>query len=309
MYSNLHFLPSLTCSFILVMLCYIFLALLHHIHAEESCASEEGGEFCTQNSKVRHEVRYRGISPSYCFLGNKDEFVPKKINVKKCGWPGMSESVCEKSGCCFKDDVCYRPIRPAEVMTYYQKKWMTLEVANETCARNFMSLYCVQHDEDIEFVSRATCGISWLAGHIAQFNSSDKITLPYKKPEQCSQGGPIKVKCERDVNANYGLSLSRLEEQFSITNVPMQDKRNLFCSYQIWTPTFEKFPRHIKDGTFTKKGSPKEFKCRASKITVDNRAIVESNLTWTVRYIDKYNHFTFVKLVRLNIITLPLELG
>ena len=277
------------------MFCRVLLLFLVHYNIaedQEACPAEEGSEFCTQDIKVRHEVRYRKISPSYCFLGQRENFeLKKKYGVKSCGWTGISKSVCEESGCCFKNDTCYRPIRPAEVMTYYMRKWVSLDVANETCRRNYMSLYCVQHDEDMEFVSRATCGISWLAGQVAEvpdiLNKVQQTGLAQRrkdrtKTEECGQGKGIKInniKCDRDASANNGLSLSHSGEGFSISAIPVEEKRNLLCSYEIWAPTFKRFPDHVLNGT------RKKFRCRANSLTVNQRAVLSSNLTWTIRYV------------------------
>ena len=262
----------------------LFALLLPASVSEETCPAEEGSEFCKEDRKVRHEVRYRDISPSYCYLGNKEDFQvhKRKSGVKRCGWPGISQRVCERSGCCFKDDKCYHPIRPAEVMTFFRKSWVTFQEAHEQCALGFLSLYCVQHEEDLEFVTRATCGITWMAG---QLGNGSK--LADNESQDCGQGDPVNIEdinCERNPRGAYSLSMSRSGGKFGIANVPIQEKRNLLCSYEIWTPTFERFPEHILNGT---RARSRWFKCRAKKLTVDGRGVLNSTLTWTIRLASK----------------------
>lgn len=265
------------------MFCIALIALLLSVgFSENTCPAEEGSEFCEEDRKVRHEVRYRDLSPSYCYLGNKEDFRVdrRRSGVKRCGWQGISQRVCERSGCCFKDDKCYHPIRPAEVMTFFRKSWVTFQEAYENCAHNFLSLYCVQHEEDLEFVTRATCGITWMAG---QLGNGSKIAD--KGFKDCGQGDSVNIEdidCEGLPHGAYSLSLSRSEGKFGIANVPVLEKRNLLCSYEIWTPTFARFPEHILNGT------RRWFRCQAKTLTVNGRGVLNSTLTWTIRYKFKY---------------------
>ena len=271
----------------LTMLCILLLLIARPLYTatEPTCdAGDDLRPFCEQTHLSKHEVRFnKGTqSPSYCFYGDYDSFVPDEtVRVKRCGWEGLDQKACNRAGCCYKEGMCYRPIRAAEVDTFFENTWVSFATAQTACAEQGMSLFCAQHDDDLEFMSRAACGMSWLGGELAPARKQGKKKfklLPFKEPSTCFQEGRTKgTTCERKLK-EHGLSFERAnEEDYYISALNSTHKRNLFCAKQVQAPILETFPNHVE---FEDEEGVME--CGLNEITFDGRGLLESNLTWTI---------------------------
>ena len=265
---------------LLIFLAFLIYVTKYSSASNQTCAHPE--EFCGQGRMVRHEVRYPdNQSPSFCSYGDPKDFVPNQhVKVDSCGWPGLDKSRCSEAGCCFKNGICYKPIRSAEAMTFYQHEWVSFDTAQAVCRIRGMDLPCVTHPADLLFLSRATCGTSWLAGQLRDDVNMNSKKIPYYNPFTCDHG-EIQTVCERDDDVQHALSLNRIEGSNRITNVSLSERKHLFCAQEYWNPILEVYPQHQVHSSTRRVAT---FSCVGNAIARDyEEAVLQVNLTWVIR--------------------------
>ena len=236
----------------------LFLGYSIAIWDNQTC-SLKTEEFCGQNRMLRHEIRYPGNQyPSFCSYGDPEKFAPNKdVKVQPCGWPGLDMRSCLMAGCCYESGVCYKPIRPAEIITFYHHQWVSFDSAEALCRVGGMKLPCVRHPDDLVFLSHATCSATWLAGYVVAMetetrDSSNEVSdsLPYFNSESC-ETSPVRTVCQwgssdHKANKTHALSFGSTpgEGLYHVTNASLSEKKSLLCAHEYWVPILDTFPQH-----------------------------------------------------------------
>ena len=152
----MHCLPRAHYTALLPMLLsLVFTVVVNLSNGNELCLGSTQRGACNEESFHGHETRFHLDSPSYCTF-------PSFGDVDRCGWKGIGEADCHAAGCCFSNNTCFAPTRPAQLEMVFYNKWMEYGMAVKKCLAMDMKLFCAKHNEDLQLVSQATCGPVWL---------------------------------------------------------------------------------------------------------------------------------------------------